>query len=128
MTENSLLQEARNRVDIKKKFYMHFGTFCIVTLFLFGINLLTTPGFWWFLLPTAGWSMAVLGHFFSIFKYFNLPGKNWEKKQLEKELKALNQHQKFDDINETRLSLEERRLDLNQRPVTRKKYNDEDLV
>ena len=49
MTEEEAYHKAKKKVKAKKGFYMHFGSFCATTLFLFTINFLTSPNFWWFL-------------------------------------------------------------------------------
>jgi hypothetical protein len=35
---------------------------------VFAINMLFTPGLWWFLWPLAGWSIALGFHAFAVFQ------------------------------------------------------------
>jgi two-component system LytT family sensor kinase len=52
MTEEEIFIRANKKVKAKKGFFVHFGVFCATVVFLFTINFLTSPKFWWFLFPT----------------------------------------------------------------------------
>jgi hypothetical protein len=114
-------EEARRRVEDKKGFYKHLGTYVIVITFLFLLNVLSSSGHFWFIYPALGWGVGLVSHYFRV---FGLPGmggseEEWERREVEKELRRL------DDGNS-----EEDHLDLPQleQKKERKKWDDEDLV
>ena len=82
----------RKRIRLKKGFYIHFGIYIIVNIFLFLINHITDPlpdGYPWFLFPLVSWGTAVAIHALSVFGFSSvgLFGDAWESKQIDAELK-----------------------------------------
>jgi hypothetical protein len=69
-----------------KQFYMHVIQYAVVMGFLFVINLMTSPGYFWVIWPALGWGLGLLSHAASIFDLLPFFGANWEKKQVEKRL------------------------------------------
>jgi len=61
--ENKLEQEAykkaKKRVDAKLDFFNHLLVYAGVMVFLFIINLLTSPGYYWVKWPALGWGIFV---------------------------------------------------------------------
>lgn len=45
---------AKKRVENLKAFYIHIMVYVLVNVLLIAINLLTDPGYWWFLYPLGG--------------------------------------------------------------------------
>lgn len=44
-------------------FYHHLRAYCLVNVFLFAINMMTTPGgYWWFFWPLLGWGLGLAFH------------------------------------------------------------------
>lgn len=91
MTYEQKLKEARKRVKRKKEFYEHLATYVAISIFLVVLNMVTSPGRWWFQWPVLGWGMAVLFNYLDV---FGVPGvgpmdKDWEKKAVEEELKRM---------------------------------------
>jgi len=43
-----------------KEFYMHLSVFAAVNLTLFLINLVSTPGRWWFYWVTVFWGIGLI--------------------------------------------------------------------
>lgn len=104
----------------KKEFYEHFGTYAVMSVMFFAINLFTSPGHWWFYWPIFGWGIGIVSHYFSV---FGVPGvgvidKAWEDQQLEKELRSMG----AEDTG----NRDETPLDLNKAPETREKKLRED--
>jgi len=68
-----------------KKFYAHLGTYVVMSLFFFILNLVTSNGHWWFYWPVLGWGLGVALNAVKVFAY----GSGWEenkaKEILEKE-------------------------------------------
>ena len=81
--------KAKKRVKAKKGFYWHLATFVIVNGFLFLINLLTSPGDWWYLFPLISWGVSLVFHFIAVFGIpgLNFNNKEWEEKEIDKELR-----------------------------------------
>jgi hypothetical protein len=77
---------AKKRVKEKKAFYYHLVTFIFVNLLLFGLNLLTSPSFYWFLIPLMASGVGFAIHYLTV---FGIPGKGpldekWQAKEIEK--------------------------------------------
>lgn len=69
-------RRAREQVAAKVGLYSHVGSYVAVILLLAAINLLTSPGYLWFLWPAMGWGIGVASHAFGIL------GKTWEERQV----------------------------------------------
>jgi hypothetical protein len=76
--ETASYQKASKRVKELKEFYGNLTSFCIVIPFLAALNLLTAPGYWWFLWPMLGWGIGIAFHAVNVFGI----GKNWEEKKI----------------------------------------------
>ena len=76
MTED----EARKRVAREKKFYAGLATYAVTIAGLAAVNLLTSPGYLWFLWAAFGWGIGIAGE---AVKLFGLPGMSgWEARRL----------------------------------------------
>ncbi|RME97855.1 MAG: hypothetical protein D6772_09870, partial [Bacteroidetes bacterium] len=87
MTTDKREALARKRVKAKKDFYKHLATYCVLGGFFFVLNVLTSPGRWWFYWPMLGWGIGVATHYLNTFGF---PGSGagsseWEEKELAKE-------------------------------------------
>ena len=114
---------AEKRVKEKKAFYYHLISFISANLFLFGLNLLTSPNFYWFLIPLMGWGVGFAIHYFTV---FGIPGKGpldekWQAKEIEKELHRMG-YQENDEVNE------EDNLELKEFAKQKRSWDDSDLV
>ena len=115
---------AKKKVKEKKAFYYHLSTFIIVNLFLFGLNMLTSPFHYWFLYPLMGWGVGLASHYFTV---FGVPGagsldETWEAKEIEKELRKM-------DKSEEDIEIEpEDELELKEFKKLRKDWEDSDFV
>ena len=105
MNEKELFKKAKQRVNQKKGFIIHFVVFCATIPVLFVINFIVTPGFWWFLIAFAGWALGVLIHFIVVYGFLGEKSKRWEALQIEKEMNRLFLEQGMDDDNEDFLDL-----------------------
>ncbi len=52
-------EKARRRAEAKYGFFVHAVVFTAVILLLVVINLITSPGYLWFIWPLIGWGFAV---------------------------------------------------------------------
>ena len=67
MSDDDLYRRAEKRVDEKMEFYKHLMSFIVVNIFLIVLNVLTSPGEWWFYWVTIFWGIALFVHFLKIF-------------------------------------------------------------
>jgi 2TM domain len=60
--EGRTLELARERILARRRsgFVSHLWAFVSVQVVLFAINLLTSPGHWWFVYPLLGWGLALV--------------------------------------------------------------------
>lgn len=83
--ENRILRQVRG----ERAFYHHLISYLIVIGFLLLVNLITNPGYLWFLWAALGWGIAVLLHGIDLFGTFRLFGQDWERKEVEKRLRKM---------------------------------------
>ena len=102
-------QKARKRVRAKKGFYWHLASYAITISFLFGINILTDPNELWFLYPALAWGVSILFHFIGVFGIpgLNFNDKNWEEKEIEKELRKIAPPENAPTLPDEELELKE---------------------
>ena len=81
MDEN--YERAKKRVNQLKGFYSHLITYIVVIAFLGVINLLTSPGTWWFLFVAVIWGIFVVAQGLSVYSKRGLFSKEWEDKKIE---------------------------------------------
>lgn len=81
-------RKALKKVEAKKKFYRHLGSFIAVGAFFLLMNAVTFDGDIWFFYPLLGWSIGLGIHYFSV---FGLPGlkEDWEEQELQREIRRL---------------------------------------
>lgn len=118
--EDSKYEAAKARVEEKKKFYSHLGSFIIVNVFLFLLNIFTSPGHFWFVYPLLGWGVGLMSHYYKTFGFPGMKGpeSEWERREMEKEMRRLESGETDEDY------LELREMDTRKQ----KKWRDEDLV
>jgi hypothetical protein len=81
-------EAARKRVAEKKKFYRHLTTYLTMSAFFITLNMMTSPGHWWFQWPMLGWGIGIVTQYFQVFGF---PGSGvgsaeWEEREIQKEL------------------------------------------
>ncbi len=82
------IDRAKKRVKAKKGFYQHLMSFVIVNIFLFSLNIITSPSHWWFVYPLLGWGMGLAFHYVEVFGIpgFDILNREWEVRELDREL------------------------------------------
>ncbi|MBU0731926.1 2TM domain-containing protein [Patescibacteria group bacterium] len=75
-------KRAEKRVGELKGFYTNLITYVVMNVVLFVINLVTSPGHWWFYWVTIFWGIAVLIHGVTVFTGGTL-SKGWEEKKTQ---------------------------------------------
>lgn len=67
MDDQTEYKRAKMRVGAIRGFYQHLQTYVLVNSFLFVLNLLTSPGDWWFYWPLLGWGIGLVSHAVSVY-------------------------------------------------------------
>lgn len=127
MTEEEIFIDANKKVKAKKGFFVHFGVFCATVLFLFTINFLTSPKFWWFLFPTLGWGIGIVAHYIGVFGISDPSVEDWENKELEKEMRKI-KRQFFIEPESKNVPLPDDKLELKEFKKLRNEWEDKDFV
>jgi len=83
MTERMSREDAKERVEELRGFYMHLAAYLAVNLFIFIVNWITSPEHWWFFWPLFGWGIGLAIHAFAVFYEGGLMGKQWEEKKIK---------------------------------------------
>lgn len=126
--EPDYIKLAQKRVKKVKDFMAHFYSWVIVGLFLVFLNLLTSPGFLWSLIPMFGWAIGLAFHAFDVYGYPGF-GKDWEEKALLREAEKLKAQARRMGLPVAEKKEEEEQLEL---PELKKEkdtqYRDEELV
>ena len=87
MSEEEIYRKAREKVEEKKGFYVHFIVYILVNIMLVIIWWATGAGFPWFIFPLGGWGIGVLFHFLGVFVFSRQT--SWERREIEKEVERL---------------------------------------
>lgn len=69
MEKSEAYRVAKRRVAAKFTFVVHLAVYILVNGFLIYINLTTSPGYYWFIWPLAGWGIGLLLHGLQVFLY-----------------------------------------------------------
>ena len=67
-------------------FLRHLMIYVLVNALLLAINLVTSGGFLWFLLPLGGWGIVLLAHFVSVFIFRGGRFERWRRREIEREM------------------------------------------
>jgi hypothetical protein len=84
MDDQHIYQQAKKRAESKIQFYIHLGIFLGVNILLLIINLRTSPDYFWFLWPFAGWGIGVVIHGLKVLGVFDFS--TAKKRLIEKEM------------------------------------------
>jgi len=82
-------ERAERIVAEKIGFLRHLTIYVVVNAVLFAINMLTSSGFLWFLIPLGGWGIVLLAHFLSVFTFRGGRFERWRRRQIEREMERL---------------------------------------
>ncbi len=69
MQEQRDFERIERKVNEKLGFYIHLTTYILVNGLLIAINLMTSPGTYWFVWPLVGWGVGLILHGLSVFVF-----------------------------------------------------------
>lgn len=81
--DNQEYEDARKRVKELKGFYSNLVTYVIVNIFLAAVNIITSPGHYWFIWVVIGWGIGLAFQAFSVFGKNILFGRQWEERKIK---------------------------------------------
>ena len=81
-TEETRYQEAKERVEAIRGFYIHLAVYVVVNLLLFSINMIVSPDSLWFIWPLMGWGVGLFFHALSVFGFGPRFGADWEERKI----------------------------------------------
>jgi hypothetical protein len=62
-----LRRKAERRADAKIGFRIHLLVYAVVNAGLFAINMITSPGHFWFMWGALGWGVGLLAHGLAVY-------------------------------------------------------------
>jgi hypothetical protein len=83
MDNDETYRRARRRAQETRGFYRHLGTYLLVNLLLFAINMITMPDALWFYWPLLGWGVGLAAHAFRVFVIGGNRGDKWEERNVQ---------------------------------------------
>ncbi|MCG9479297.1 MAG: 2TM domain-containing protein [Actinomycetia bacterium] len=83
MDEKEKYIKAKKRVEEIKGFYAHLITYISVIIVLMVINLVTSPGFLWFLIVAGAWGFGLFWHAMGVFVFTKSFGASWEQRKIK---------------------------------------------
>lgn len=91
--DDNQYQEVRQAYDRAERivaekigFFRHLLIYVLVNVLLLAINLVTSSGFLWFLLPLGGWGIVLLAHFLIVFIFRGGRFERWRRREIEREM------------------------------------------
>ena len=82
-------ERAADRVDKKLKFYRGLVSYIIVNAFLFVINYIFTPSFWWVMFPIFFWGIGLVVSFFKAFVFVDFYGEEYRQRKIAEEMEKM---------------------------------------
>jgi uncharacterized membrane protein YecN with MAPEG domain len=77
-------EKAKRRVEELKKFYGNLTSYVVINVILIIINLVTSPGKFWFYWVTIFWGIAILLHASKVFIFKGkFLGEEWEERKIK---------------------------------------------
>jgi hypothetical protein len=86
MDDQERYQRARQRVQQIKGFYIHLAVYVLVNSGLLLLDLITSPGAFWFYWPLLGWGIGLAAHAVSVFGLGTWFGPAWEEREIRKQM------------------------------------------
>ncbi|WP_289662328.1 2TM domain-containing protein [Flavobacterium panacagri] len=81
-TEADRYYDAQKKVKEIREFYEHLTVYVLVNPIVIFVNLMTSPGYLWFLWCLMGWGMAIILHGLKVFSLPPFFNKKWEERKI----------------------------------------------
>jgi sugar phosphate permease len=92
--EEERYYQAQKKVKDIKSFYQHLTVYVLCNPIVIVVNLMTSPGFLYFIFCLLGWGMVIVLHGLAVFNHLPFFSKDWEERKvkefMEKEEEAKN--------------------------------------
>ena len=95
-TEEERYYRAHKQVEELRKFYQHLTVYLLSNPILIVVNLMTSPGYLWFIWSLMGWGMAVVLHGLKAFGFAPFFDKEWEERKIKSILDKDNKTTKWE--------------------------------
>ncbi len=92
-TQEERYYQAQKRVEEIKIFYQHLTVYVICNPIVIVVNIITSPGYLWYLWCLFGWAVPIILHGLVVFNCFPFLNKEWEEKKIAEILDKENNKQ-----------------------------------
>ena len=82
MNDDERYRRARARVEQLRGLYIHAVIYLMINLGIIAINLLTSPGIFWFVWPLLGWGIGLAAHAVAVYGAGERWGREWEERKI----------------------------------------------
>ncbi|OIV43736.1 2TM domain-containing protein [Flavobacterium johnsoniae] len=88
--EGERYYHAQKRVKEIKAFYEHLTVYILVNPIVIVVNIMTSPGYLWFIWCLMGWGMAIVLHGLKVFSLPPFFNEKWEERKIREILEKEN--------------------------------------
>ena len=81
--EGERYYEAQKRVKEIREFYEHLTVYLLCNPIVIVVNLMTSPGYLWFIWCVLGWGFAIVMHALKVFRISPIFNKDWEERKIK---------------------------------------------
>ena len=89
-TEAERYYQAQKRVKEIKEFYQHLAVYALCNPIVIVVNLMTSPGYLWFIWSLMGWGIAIVLHGLKVFRFSPFFNRDWEERKIREILEKEN--------------------------------------
>lgn len=80
--EGERYYQVQKRVKELREFYEHLTVYVLVNPIVIVVNLMTSPGYLWFIWCLLGWGIAIVLHGLKVFNLSPFFNKKWEERKI----------------------------------------------
>jgi hypothetical protein len=91
--EGERYYQAQKRVKEIREFYEHFTVYALCNPVVIVVNLMTSPGYLWFIWSLLGWGFIIGIHALKVFRISPVFNKDWEERKIREILEKENNKQ-----------------------------------
>lgn len=95
-TEAERYYQAQKRVKEIREFYEHLTVYVLTNPIVIVVNIMTSPGYLWFIWSLLGWGMAIVLHGLKVFNFPPFFNKEWEERKIKSILERKHKKQKWE--------------------------------